>query len=78
MKAKNETKNAEVTKAIETPPETIARVLLDVEAGIKRLDSGPLKRQTVVLLLAHASGVSQTNVRLVMDAMGALKQTYLK
>ena len=63
----------------EPPPmEVMAQSIVDIAAAAKALATTPLKRSTVIMLIAHSSKTPQRTVRSVLDAMVELEATYLK
>lgn len=60
------------------PDQVIADHLRRISEAMRRLDSGPLKRHTLVLLLHDYSKVSKRDINLILDGIEALEQTYLK
>lgn len=62
----------------QTPDETIADAVKNVSEGTKKLLNGRLNKRALLLLLSHASGVSQRQVESVLDAMAGLEKRYLK
>ena len=59
-------------------PEVLAQSIVDIAAGMKKLNASRLKSDAVVLLVHHASGVGRPAVRAVLDALTTLEQRYLK
>jgi hypothetical protein len=59
-------------------PEVLAQAIVDIAAGLKKLNASRLKSNAVVLLVHEASGVGKPAVRAVLDALATLEQTYLK
>lgn len=73
-------KHVRVAKDAVSPEsdEVIAKSIIDISEAMKRLNAGPLKRDTIVLLISKSSKVSQVEVGRVLIAMDTLRQTYLK
>lgn len=69
---------AELVNDTEEPVKVLASEIRKLSAATAALNAGPLKRDTIVLLIAHASGVAQRDVRRVLDAMGDLGRRYTK
>lgn len=61
----------------EIPTEIIAQSIKDISDGMEKIRTGRLNDKAIVLLLHHASGVSQTDVRKVLIAMNCLADLYL-
>lgn len=58
--------------------EVMAQAIVDIADAAKRLSVTRLKRDTVIMLIAHSAKTSQRNVRAVLDAMIQLEADYLK
>lgn len=58
--------------------ELVAQSIIDLDAAFKRLLTGPLKAETIVLLLHDMTKLSRTDIRKVLEAAGKIRQTYLK
>lgn len=63
---------------IEVPTEIIASSIQVIADGVKKMRAGRLTDKAIVLLLHHASGVSQRDIKNVIDHMEKLAATYLK
>lgn len=59
-------------------PEVLAQAIVDIATATKALHNTRLIDKTLHLLISHASGVSQRDVRAVLSAMWHLETTYLK
>ncbi len=70
-------KDPEIRDAEQTD-EIIATAIIELAAGMKRLDKGPLKRETVVTLLHDHTKLSKTQIRIVLNALEALGEIFLK
>ena len=62
----------------ELATDKIAEAVIDIAEAVKKLRAGKLNDKALLLLIAHASGVSQREVRAVMDGMEGMKAYYLK
>lgn len=62
----------------QTTADAMADSITALAAGMKELRGGRLTDKAVVLLLHHASGVSQRDIRLVLDSLASLETTYLR
>ena len=60
------------------PPEVIAQSIVDIAAGMKRLNAGRLNRNALVLLLHHASRVGMRDIERVLEGLDSLERLYLK
>lgn len=60
------------------PAAIMERAIMDLAAGMKRLDSSRLKREAIVLLLHDASRVGKPDIRRILDCMGDLEKLFLK
>lgn len=52
-----------------TPAEIIAIELKKISASMKALADGGLKREAIVVLVAHKTKVSMSDIRAVMDSL---------
>lgn len=59
-------------------PEIMERAILDLVAGMKRLESTRLKYETVVTLLHANSGVAKASIRLILNNLTDLEAIFLK
>ncbi len=74
-----------MTKIIETPEqkqqramtETIAKNLSNLADSVKALVNGPLKKKTLLILLAHTTGLSQRDIDSVLGALQTLPKDFL-
>lgn len=57
--------------------EGIAQNISDLAGAVKSLLGGKLKRKAIAILLAHASGESQTVVNKVLDAAADLEKDWV-
>ena len=49
-----------------------------IDTAMKQVLSSRLKYKTLLVLLAHSSGLTQGNVEKVLDALDTLRKDYLK
>lgn len=74
-----------MTKTIETPEqkqqremvESIAKNLNNLANSVKNLVNGPLKKKTILILLAHSTGLSQRDIDSVLSALVTLPRDFL-
>lgn len=62
----------------ELATEVIAASLAEISAAITRIRSGRLNEKALLLLISHASGVPQREVRAVLDGIEGMRTYYLK
>lgn len=58
----------------EVPAEILATAIEDIAKGMRQMDASRLTRHAMILLIANASGVSQSNVRAVLTGMDDLER----
>lgn len=77
---KRKVPNLKVTQDPEKPvaPEVIATSIRDIAEGTRRLMASELNERAVLILLAHSSGIRQSDIQRVLNAMQALDKTYLR
>lgn len=56
---------------------SIAQNLSDLAGSVHSLLNGPLKRKSLIILLAHSSNLSQEKVSAVLTAMENLRKDFL-
>lgn len=74
-----------MTKIIETPEqkqkremtETIAKNLTELAGSVKALVNGPLKKSTILILLAHTTKLPQRDIQAVLEALQTLPKDFL-
>ena len=74
---KNVTVKQDPTKP-EVPYEVLAQSIQKIADGFQQMSSSRLRRRALLLLLADCSGESITRCGNVLDALGVLKDAYLK
>lgn len=60
------------------PVELIAQSIIDVADAFKKIDSGKLKRKTIVILIQDITKLPQRDIEAVLNAAAQLKERYLK
>jgi hypothetical protein len=70
------TKTIEIVKDNQNPEsdKILAKAILELSEGVNRLLAGPLRFETIVLLLKEKSGVPLYQVREVLAALPRLKE----
>lgn len=58
--------------------DNIAQNISRLAAAATELSKGKFKRKTLLVLLAHSTGLSQGSVNCVLDALESLEDDYLK
>lgn len=58
--------------------EVIARSIIEISDGMKKILSGSLKLRTIVILIAHETKLPQREVQRVLEAAADLKRLYCK
>lgn len=62
----------------EIPTEVLAQSIIDISKGIIRMRTGRLNDRALFVLLKDATGVSQQNIKLVIDGLQSLQTTYIR
>ena len=62
----------------EIPTEILAESIVAISDGFRKLRSGRLNDKTLLLLVSHASGVAQREIKAVFEAIESLERLYLK
>lgn len=62
----------------EVPTEVLATSIKEISEGMKRLRSGRLNDRALLTLLQRSCGVSQSDIKSVMDGLESLSRDYLK
>jgi hypothetical protein len=60
------------------PVEVIERAVVELAAGMKRLNDTRLKRETIVALLHDTSGIGKRQIEVILNCLDRLEQLYLK
>lgn len=58
--------------------EEIADGIRRIDAGIKLLESGPIRKKAVLILLSHITKMSQKDVDIVLQGLSEFRRTVLK
>jgi hypothetical protein len=66
--------------------EVMAKAIVDISEGIKRIRSGPLNEKALLILIQHATKTKNRNgsrysvqeIKDILDGMENLSRTYLK
>jgi hypothetical protein len=56
--------------------EIIAKAIIDIDASAKAILNAGLKYETIVTLIHDHSGLSKRDIRLVMNNLAAMRQTW--
>lgn len=62
----------------EIPAEVIAQAIVDIAAGMKKLNGTRLTRKAIVTLLHASSGVNKGTIEIVLNNLELLERTWLK
>ena len=57
--------------------ETIAKNLEALAGSVKALINGPLKKKTILILLAHSTGIPQRDIDAVLEALQTMPKDFL-
>lgn len=57
--------------------EAIAKNLNNLANSVKALVNGPLKKKTILILLAHTTGLAQRDIDSVLSALQTLPKDFL-
>lgn len=60
------------------PVEILEQAIVDIAAGMRRINASRLKREALVLLLHDASKVGRTQVRAVIECLDQIELRFLK
>lgn len=60
------------------PLELIAKSIIELSEAFKKIDSSPLKRHTIILLLKDQTGLPQRDIIKILDAAPKLAEYYVK
>lgn len=75
------TQNVKITTPANTPPEpaeVMEKAILDMAAGMRKLNDTRLRRETIVTLLHDNSKVAKRDIRLVLNNLDDLEGIFLK
>lgn len=56
----------------------LAEHIVSIDTNIKRLLGGPLKRETIVLLLHDSTKVTRRDINAVLNGLDSLRKQYVK
>lgn len=59
------------------PAEIIAASIVRIASGIEKVNQSGLNQKALILLVSHASGVTQAQVRKVLNGLSSLQEQYL-
>lgn len=77
-KNSNQTVIVKSTEENPEPLELIAKAIIQVADAFKKIEAGPLKRKTVVLLLQDQTSLSQKAINSILDVAPKLADHYVK
>jgi len=60
------------------PLELIAKSIIELAEAFKKIESSPLKRHTIILLLKDQTGLPQRDIIKILDAAPKLAEYYVK
>lgn len=60
------------------PLELIAKSIIDLSDAFKKIETGPLKQKTIVLLLQDVTGLPRTAISKILEAAPRLKDYYVR
>lgn len=66
------------TPTVDPRLEDIAKAVAEISDAVKRMRAGKLNDKAIVILISHASNMSQGAVRAVLDGMEGLQKHYFK
>jgi hypothetical protein len=78
MKAKTQQITVKVTEENPEPLELLAKSVIELSDAFIKIESSPLKRHTVVLLLQDYTRLPKKSIEAVLDAAPKLKSYYIK
>lgn len=62
----------------EIPVEVIAKSIVEIAAGMKRINESRLTRDAIVTLIHEKSKVARSTVHIVLNNLDRLEETWLK
>lgn len=71
-------KKIEVENPEDIPTKIIADSIVEISSGVKRLRNGKLNEKALLILVAHASGMSQAVVKNVLNGLEDLQALYTR
>lgn len=76
--AQTKTITVKVNEENPEPVELIAKSIIELSDGYRKIMSGHLKRHALVVLLKDATGISQRDIIKILEAVSDLKNMYTK
>lgn len=74
----NNCKIAQAPGHEEVPTEIIAQSIKDISDAMKKINSGRLKQDAIVVLLQDVTRLPKKHIKMVLDAMECLQSIFLK
>lgn len=65
-------------QSIYNSSDKLAKEIRMLSRGFKKLSEGGLKRDTILILLQHTTGVCKGNIRAILSAVESLERDYCK
>lgn len=62
----------------EIPAEVIASAIVDIAAGMKKLNTTRLSRRAIVTLIHEESRIARRDIEIVLNNLETLEETWLK
>lgn len=60
------------------PMVVIAKAIIDVARGFKKINEGPLNQRVVILLIKDLTGLAIADIERVLNAAASLERKYIK
>lgn len=60
------------------PDEVIAQSIIELSEGMRKLNLGPLKKETLIVLLHNSTKLPKREIEYVLNALSRLEADYLK
>lgn len=77
-KAKTQVITVKTNEANPEPMEVLAKAVIEISDAFKKIEAGPLRQHTIILLLQDATKLPQRDIKKVLEAAPKLKDWYLK
>lgn len=58
--------------------EVLATAIRDLAAAMRRIEAGPLKREAIVVLISHRSGIGKRDIEVILNNLRDLDHDWLK
>ncbi len=71
-------KTVQVVKDADAASHVFVSEIRDISKAVRAWRACELKDKTILVLLAHSSGLSQSDCKRVLDSLEALEKDYLK